>query len=161
MSHDPLQLKTLERVIDEPANKPSPADTRALQQVARQIALDPQAWSPELAGFRRELIELTDEARGFLKALASETRQQILMLFTGGIELTVNQVSERMSLAQSAASTHLATLRDGGVLIARREWKTVYYRVDSNRVSRALMDLQSALQACCPPDGGPPSGACS
>ncbi|TMR98458.1 ArsR/SmtB family transcription factor [Nonomuraea basaltis] len=105
-------------------------------------------------------IELTDAVRGFLKAMASDTRQQILMLFSGGIELTVNEVAERMSLAQSATSTHLATLRDGGVLTSRREWKTVYYRADPARIGRALSDLQASLQACCPPDDCGPSGGC-
>ncbi|MFF5209539.1 ArsR/SmtB family transcription factor [Streptosporangium sp. NPDC000396] len=105
-------------------------------------------------------IELSDAARGFLKAMASDTRQQILMLFAGGIELTVNQVAERMSLAQSATSIHLATLRDGGVLTSRREWKTVYYRADPGRIGRALADLQLSLQACCPPDACPPSTTC-
>ncbi|GIH96961.1 ArsR/SmtB family transcription factor [Planobispora siamensis] len=101
-------------------------------------------------------IELTDAARGLLKALASETRQQILMLFTGGAELTVGQVAERMALAQSAASTHLAALREGGVLASRREWKTVYYRADPEGIGRALSDLQLCLHACCPPAGSSP-----
>ncbi|MGP3916956.1 ArsR family transcriptional regulator [Nonomuraea polychroma] len=105
-------------------------------------------------------IQLTDAARGFLKALASDTRQQILFLFEGGVELTVNEVAERLSLAQSAASTHLATLRDGGVLTARREWKTVHYRANPDGVRRALTDLQDALQACCPPGDGPFAGGC-
>lgn len=105
-------------------------------------------------------IELTDAARGFLKAMASDARQQILMLFSGGIELTVNEVAERMSLAQSATSTHLATLRDGGVLTSRREWKMVYYRADPAKIGRALSDLQASLQACCPPDDCRPSDGC-
>ncbi|MCC5576285.1 winged helix-turn-helix transcriptional regulator [Microtetraspora sp. AC03309] len=96
-------------------------------------------------------IELTQAARGFLKALASDTRQQILFLFAGGVELTVNEVAEKLSLAQSAASTHLATLRDAGVLASRREWKTVYYQVNPDGVAQALTDLQVALRACCPP----------
>ncbi|MBB6349924.1 ArsR/SmtB family transcription factor [Nonomuraea muscovyensis] len=103
-------------------------------------------------------IELTEAARGFLKAMASDTRQQILMLFAGGIELTVNEVAERMNLAQSAASTHLATLRDGGVLTSRREWKAVYYRADPARIGQALSDLQISLRACCPPTDCSPSG---
>ncbi|MEU4572304.1 ArsR/SmtB family transcription factor [Nonomuraea sp. ATR24] len=94
---------------------------------------------------------LSAEARGFLKAMASETRQQIMGLFAGGAELTVGEVAERMSLAQSATSTHLATLRDGGVLTSRREWKTVYYRADAARIGKALADLQAALSTCCPP----------
>jgi DNA-binding transcriptional ArsR family regulator len=106
-------------------------------------------------------FELSDEARGFLKAMASETRQQIMELFVGGVELTVSEVAERMSLAQSATSTHLATLRDGGVLASRREWKTVYYRADSARIGKALSDLQATLQACCPPgDCGAGTSAC-
>ncbi|WP_229802895.1 ArsR/SmtB family transcription factor [Planobispora rosea] len=96
-------------------------------------------------------IVLTEAARALLKALASDTRQQILMLFAGGTELTVGQVAERLELAQSAASTHLATLREGGVLTSRREWKTVYYRADRQRIGRALGDLQACLHACCPP----------
>jgi DNA-binding transcriptional ArsR family regulator len=105
-------------------------------------------------------IELSDEARGFLKATASETRQQIMELFAGGIELTVGEVAERMSLAQSATSTHLATLRDGGVLASRREWKTVYYRADPARIGKALSDLQTTLNACCPPPGEAPGCGC-
>ncbi|MBG0818168.1 helix-turn-helix transcriptional regulator [Planomonospora sp. ID82291] len=101
-------------------------------------------------------IELTDAARGLLKALAGDTRQQILLLFAGGAELTVGQVAERLELAQSAASTHLAALRDGGVLASRREWKTVHYRADAQRIGRALGDLQACLRACCPPGDCPP-----
>ncbi|WP_214317541.1 ArsR/SmtB family transcription factor [Nonomuraea sediminis] len=95
-------------------------------------------------------MELTEAARGLLKALASETRQQIMFLFSGEMELTVNQVAERLGLAQSATSTHLATLRDSGVLLARREWKTVYYRVNPQGIDQALTDLRAALQSCCP-----------
>ncbi|WP_440106718.1 ArsR/SmtB family transcription factor [Streptosporangium sp. H16] len=105
-------------------------------------------------------IELSDAARGLLKAMASDTRQQILMLFSGGIELTVGEVAERMSLAQSAASIHLAMLRDGGMLTSRREWKTVHYRADPGRIGQALADLQVSLQACCPPDACAPDTAC-
>ncbi|MDH2426371.1 metalloregulator ArsR/SmtB family transcription factor [Sphaerisporangium sp. TRM90804] len=103
-------------------------------------------------------VELSEQARGLLKALASDTRQQILTLFAGGAELTVNEVAERMSLAQSATSTHLATLRDGGVLTSRRDWKTVYYRADAGRIGRALADLQLSLWACCPAEGCAPPG---
>jgi DNA-binding transcriptional ArsR family regulator len=58
-----------------------------------------------------------------------------------------------MSLAQSATSTHLATLRDSGVLASRREWKTVYYRADPARIGKALSHLQAGLSACCQEPG--------
>ncbi|MET8054138.1 transcriptional regulator [Streptosporangium sp. NPDC005286] len=96
---------------------------------------------------------MRDAARAFLKAMAGETRQQILALFAGG-------VAERLPPAQSATSTHLATLRDGGVLASRREWKTVYYRADAGRIGRALSDLQASLRACRPPVDCSPDSPC-
>jgi DNA-binding transcriptional ArsR family regulator len=92
--------------------------------------------------------------------MSTAGRQQILALFADGVELTVSEVAERLSLAQSATSTHLATLRDGGVLASRREWKTVYYRADAGRIGRALSDLQVSLQACCPPAECAPDSPC-
>lgn len=104
--------------------------------------------------------ELLDaDTRGFLKALASEKRQEIMLLFRGDTELTVGQIAERLELAPSAASAHLATLRDAGVLIARREWKTVYYRADPDGILRGIDGLRDYLMACCPP-GADPAGAC-
>lgn len=96
------------------------------------------------------------EVQGFLKALASPKRQEILFLFRGDTELTVGEVAERLELAQSATSAHLSTLRETGILIARREWKTVYYRVDPDRVAHAMDELRSYLMACCPPTAAQP-----
>ncbi|ADD45012.1 ArsR/SmtB family transcription factor [Stackebrandtia nassauensis] len=95
---------------------------------------------------------LSSEAQAFLKALASPTRQQIMFAFDGGGELTVGDVAERLELAQSATSTHLAMLRDAGILVARRDWKTVYYRANPAGFLKSLDDLRDYLMACCPPD---------
>lgn len=103
---------------------------------------------------------LDAEVRAFLKALASQKRQDIMFLFQGDTELTVGQVAERLDLAQSATSAHLATLRDGGVLVSRREWKTVYYRANPNGILRSIDGLRDYLMACCPPEGAP-EGACA
>lgn len=94
---------------------------------------------------------IDDEVRGFLKALASQTRQDIMFQFSGDVELTVGEVASRLSLAQSATSAHLATLRDAGILTSRREWKTVYYRANSNGIHAGLDGLREYLLACCPP----------
>ncbi|GAA4567064.1 hypothetical protein GCM10023193_45290 [Planotetraspora kaengkrachanensis] len=59
--------------------------------------------------------------------------------------------AHREGLAQSATSSHLATLKEGGVLTSRREWKTVYYRADPTGIGRALDELQGCLRSCCPP----------
>ncbi|HEX4815377.1 MAG TPA: metalloregulator ArsR/SmtB family transcription factor [Nonomuraea sp.] len=85
----------------------------------------------------------------FLKALANEGRQQIMLLFAQGAELSVNQVAERAGISQSAASQQLALLRRGGIVTSRRDGKEVLYRGDRDSVARILGDLQDYLKFCC------------
>ncbi|MBB5805670.1 DNA-binding transcriptional ArsR family regulator [Saccharothrix ecbatanensis] len=97
------------------------------------------------------MAELGEHSRRFLKALAGETRQQLMEAFSGNAELTVGQVAERAGIAQSTASEHLAMLREGGLLTARRDGKTVYYRANPAGIAAALTELQGYLAVCCPP----------
>ncbi|MEV5576917.1 metalloregulator ArsR/SmtB family transcription factor [Spirillospora sp. NPDC052269] len=92
-------------------------------------------------------------AREFLKALASEQRQRMLELFTGGVELTVGAVAEQMGISQPAASQQLAILRRGGLVSSRKDGKQVFHRVDTTAVQRSLAELQDYLRTCCPPCG--------
>ncbi|TDB74304.1 transcriptional regulator [Actinomadura sp. KC216] len=75
----------------------------------------------------------------------------MLELFTGGIELTVGTVAERLGIAQPTASQQLALLRRGGLLISRKQGKQVHYRIDAAAVERSLTELQTYLRTCCPP----------
>lgn len=93
--------------------------------------------------------EIRASTHDFLRALASDTRQQILQLFAGGIELTVGEVADRAGLGQSTASEQLAVLRRGGLLRATRDGKAVRYRVDAARISTELDQLKSYLTVCC------------
>lgn len=90
------------------------------------------------------------EIQDFLKALASETRQTILLLFIDGRERTVGQVAEEVGIGQSTASEQLAMLRRAGLLVARREHKEVYYFPDARRVQELLGSLNALLLRCCP-----------
>ncbi|QSB06051.1 ArsR/SmtB family transcription factor [Natronoglycomyces albus] len=92
----------------------------------------------------------------FMKALASQTRQDVMFLFNDREELTVTDVANRLSLAQSAASVHLSTLREAGILTSRREWKAVYYQVNPDGIFNNLDELRDYLMACCPPDAAQP-----
>ncbi|MEU4624861.1 metalloregulator ArsR/SmtB family transcription factor [Actinoplanes sp. NPDC023801] len=94
---------------------------------------------------------LDSPAQDFLKALASETRQQILMLFVGGRQLTVGEVATACGLGQSTASEHLAILRRGGLLTSARDGKLVRYRADPTAVGARIADLQGYLACCCSP----------
>ena len=96
-----------------------------------------------------EPAELAAATHDFLKALASPTRQRIMLLFARGAELSVNEVSERAGIGQSTASQQLDLLRRGGIVTSRREGKAVLYRADKQGSARALADLQAYLQNCC------------
>lgn len=90
----------------------------------------------------------------FLKALASETRQRVMLQFTGGVEFTVGEIAERCGLKPSTASEHLSLLRRGGLVPSRREGKQVFYRADGATMAQRLSALQDYLARCCPPGCG-------
>ncbi|MTG90255.1 metalloregulator ArsR/SmtB family transcription factor [Cellulosimicrobium sp. BIT-GX5] len=94
-------------------------------------------------------LELSQATHDFLSALASPTRQRVLLLFARGAELAVGEVAERAGISQPTASQQLQILRRGGIVTSRREGRVVFYRADRDGVTRALGDLQAYLQVCC------------
>ncbi len=95
---------------------------------------------------------LDGQTRDFLKALASETRQQIMALFADGAQLTVGEIAGRCGLGQSTTSEQLAVLRRGGLVRSTRDGKLVRYRADPTTIAAHLTRLQGYLACCCPPD---------
>jgi DNA-binding transcriptional ArsR family regulator len=85
----------------------------------------------------------------FLKALASEKRQEIMLLFMDKSEVTVNQVSELVGIGQSTASEQLTILKKAGLLFSRKEGKVVYYSTNKNKVMELLRDFNDLLTNCC------------
>lgn len=94
-------------------------------------------------------VELGSSTRVFLKALASETRQEIMMLFAGGAELSVGEVAAQVGLGQSTASEQLALLRDAGLVKAARDGKIVRYRANRDGITSQVAEFQRYLAACC------------
>jgi DNA-binding transcriptional ArsR family regulator len=84
--------------------------------------------SPEIARLRKNARAASD----FLKALSHENRLMLLCLLAEQ-ERSVTELKELLSLRQTTVSQQLARLRLDGLVTARREGKTVYYRVtDAN-----------------------------
>ena len=77
-----------------------------------------------------------------LKALADETRLQILTLLQGR-ELYAQEIVEQLDISQPAVSRHLNLLAAAGVLRIRREGNARYYTVDGEILRR----LANALRA--------------
>lgn len=91
----------------------------------------------------------SDALLEFSKALANEKRQQILLgIFTDKREHTVGEIAERVGIAPSTTSEHLAILKRAGVLVSEKRQKEVYYRVNKARVRELLAVIQHWL-ACC------------
>ncbi len=83
-------------------------------------------------------------ASEFLKALAHESRLLILCLLTDG-EKTVGELEELLGRRQSTVSQQLARLRLDGMVSARREGTTIYYRLADERVQVVLEALYKAF----------------
>ena len=71
---------------------------------------------------------MKDQAR-FFKALADETRLQILWLLLGEEELCVCDIMRALGITQSKASRHLRYLFNVGLVSDRREGAWMYYRM--------------------------------
>ncbi|MBS4203687.1 ArsR/SmtB family transcription factor [Lederbergia citrea] len=92
---------------------------------------------------------INEEIFRFLKALASEKRQEIIFLFLNRNEVTVNEVSELVGIGQSTASEQLAILKKAGLLSSRKEGKEVFYSTDRNKIMELLQSLNQILTDCC------------
>jgi ArsR family transcriptional regulator, arsenate/arsenite/antimonite-responsive transcriptional repressor len=92
---------------------------------------------------------ISQELLDFTKAIASESRINILFLFMDGQERTVNQIAEAVKLGQPTTSEHLAIMRRSGVLLAEKRGKEVYYHPDRMRIARYLDVISDLLKKCC------------
>jgi DNA-binding transcriptional ArsR family regulator len=68
------------------------------------------------------------------QALADPSRRAIFESLTRG-EVAVKDLTARFDISQPAVSQHLAILKDAGLVIARREGRCVYYRVEPGGIT--------------------------
>jgi DNA-binding transcriptional ArsR family regulator len=80
-----------------------------------------------------------------LKALADETRLQIVSLLAGG-ERYVGEIAALLDLSQSSASRHLNLLTAAEVLSVRRENNLKYFRINRERARLFVADLEHLLR---------------
>ena len=79
------------------------------------------------------------------QALADPSRRAIFESLTRG-EAAVKDLTARFDISQPAVSQHLATLKDAGLVSARRDGRCVYYRVDP-RGMKPLVDWIAQYRA--------------
>jgi DNA-binding transcriptional ArsR family regulator len=90
------------------------------------------------------MAERAREASEFLKALAHESRLMILCDLLHG-ERSVSEHMALLSRRQSSVSQQLARLRLEGLVSARRDGKTIYYSIASDKARSIIGALYSAF----------------
>lgn len=88
-------------------------------------------------------LELTLKAKLF-RGLADPSRLAILEALCGG-ELTVSELVITIGLSQPNASSHLACLRDCGLVTSRQEGRFVWYRLAGPDVDTLLRHAEAIL----------------
>ena len=83
------------------------------------------------------MVENATTASGFLKAISHEGRLMILCHLVTG-EKSVTELEELLSARQAAVSQQLSRLRLEGLVVPRRDGKTIYYRLADDRPKRIL-----------------------
>ena len=76
----------------------------------------------------------------FAKAIADDTRQQIMRLCCCQW-LSVTEIVEALKVTQPTVSHHLGILREAGLVEVRREGKQVFYTLNQKRMAAACCNL--------------------
>ena len=83
------------------------------------------------------LVDKATNASAFLKAISHEGRLMILCHLVSG-EKSVTELEDLISARQAAVSQQLSRLRLEGLVIPRRDGKTIYYRLADDKPNRVL-----------------------
>ena len=100
-----------------------------------------------------EMIIQNDEdidiASRALKAMAHPLRLKILCILgtTQGsnLEISVQDLVERVGTSQSNISQHLSILRDKHILVSRKDANKVYYRIGEENILNLIEAMQDAF----------------
>ncbi|MCR9109396.1 metalloregulator ArsR/SmtB family transcription factor [Marivita sp. XM-24bin2] len=83
------------------------------------------------------IVDKATTASNFLKAISHEGRLMILCHLVTG-EKSVTELEELLTARQAAVSQQLSRLRLEGLVIPRRDGKTIYYRLADDRPRKML-----------------------
>ncbi len=76
---------------------------------------------------------MTIDCVEFCKALADNTRQQILVMLLKG-EMPAGDIVDAFAMSQPTISHHLGVLRQIGLVTCRKEGKQVFYAINRDNV---------------------------
>lgn len=91
-----------------------------------------------------ELKSQAEQVAGLLKMLSHPNRLKIACELCAG-EASVSALEARIGAAQPNLSRDLARMREVGLVVARRQSKSVYYRLADDRLARVIDALCAAF----------------
>ncbi len=79
------------------------------------------------------------------RAFSDTSRVRILFVLSSQ-EMNVGGLSRTIGISESAISHHLRSLRQMGLVVARRDGKEVYYRIDDDHIIKLFGQGVSHVQ---------------
>lgn len=89
---------------------------------------------------------MTIDCVEFCKALADDTRQQILVMLVEK-EMCVGDIVEAFDLSQPSISHHLSVLKQFRLVTSRKEGQQVFYSIDRSNVVECCGQLMAKFDA--------------
>jgi DNA-binding transcriptional ArsR family regulator len=94
-----------------------------------------------------DALELAEEQAAHCRAFGNARRLLILWILSGG-ELSVSEVAGRAGTTLQNVSQHLKLLRRSGIVTARRDGQTIYYKTaDSQCLRHCLASLRTSARS--------------
>ena len=90
-----------------------------------------------------DLAAKAEEVSHMMKLLSNERRLLLLCHLADAGEMSAGALADSVGLSQSAASQHLALMREDGLIAFRREGQTLHYKIDHPNVALFLSMLKT------------------
>ena len=91
------------------------------------------------------LIDASEQAAQFMRALGNANRLLILCKLLDADEMSVSTLQNGFDISQSALSQHLARMREEGLVTFRRESQTLYYSISDEKVRKIITALKDCF----------------
>lgn len=94
-----------------------------------------------------QTLEIFKKGIPIFTILQDENRQQILVMLCKTNRMTVNQITEKLSLSRPAVSHHLKLMLNAGILSVSQSGTERYYSADMTSTLTLLKALTQSLEA--------------
>ncbi|MFD1174811.1 ArsR/SmtB family transcription factor [Paenibacillus puldeungensis] len=97
----------------------------------------------------KQALDIFRESLPILQVLSDPNRQDILLFLSENGKMTVNEITERLTLSRPAVSHHLKLLKNAGVIKVEQLGTQRYYYLSMQESVDLLKRLLVALERDC------------